>query len=57
MVRIGNKGLTESQYQGRNASTGWHQCAERPSKQSSETSGVWRPQGSGYWFGDQAALT
>lgn len=57
MVRVGIKGLTESQYQGRNASTGWHQCAERPSKQRSETSEVWRPQGSGYWFGDQAALT
>lgn len=23
----------------------------------SETSEVWRPHGSGYWFGDQAALT
>ena len=57
MDRVSIKGLTESQYQGSNASIGWHHCAERPSKQRSETSEVRRPHGSSYWFGDQAALT
>ena len=57
MVRIGIKGLTESQYRGRNASTGWHQCAERPSEQRKRNERGLATSRERYWFGDQAAST